>query len=819
MNRLSTAMQRFTVCIWTNASELGRLKLRFTQFANDLHDSALISERRVRLRKTDDKVDDMHNKVEDIHKYLFRSKRSATLLPSDAAVRQEIPLKPEVFYGRDDFVQDITRLLLQEETSRVCILGPGGMGKTSVSLAVVQSPLIEQRFPGGNLVWVPCIEATSATLLLKILYIQLQVPGDKQVTLANIISELDTSNQPRLILLDSFETPWNSPGGTQKQIGDILRRLAMLSHVAILVTMRGRYPPCNKVIRWQSMDIKAIDEAACLRIYHKLNPGSENDPDVSRLLAALGYMPLAVTLMAKLGVEGQSTANDLLKAWLDSGPDIFPDYEQNMSQSIRLSVESNLVKRNPNAITLLATLSLLPAGTTKENLRWWAPALKTSMIPPAIASLSQAALLVENTRENSASPVLFVVPVVQSFMHQHGRIAEEVRKQVHFSCCEYVLAHACRFNDLTFPNKSKALAAEDTNIQSILFSSFTLLHTALSDRTIEALIAFGWHYCDTKPNLEVANIVVAAAKDFGVEKYIASAVWCLGQTHAQLSDFFSSYNYLQEAYQLFNTFPLVDVKLQQLGGQCGIDFVNTMRLVLPVNHKGKVVSLARDVEKKCATLSDDLIHGRSLVALGAVLHRVQQWKKALRYLDHARTMLKAIGNTDNLSEACQIISWVHCKEGRLPEALDAIEEAWKYAKLTENISVQAKISLDFSSILFHANRDTEAWEYLELSLMKASSVGNQFCIAQTLEYMGYGYLRQGDYQNAYGAYGAIAKRYLGTVDAEIVERCKDNMAMIEQKQRNPGTVIGFERPFLDVDKTLFYPAIHVSMSELPISGS
>jgi hypothetical protein len=68
------------------------------------------------------------------------------------------------------------------------------------------------------------------------------------------------------------------------------------------------------------------------------------------------------------------------------------------------------MKRNPNAILLLAIISLLPAGTTKENLRWWAPELKMSMILPAIATLSQAALLVENKRENSASPVLFVVP-------------------------------------------------------------------------------------------------------------------------------------------------------------------------------------------------------------------------------------------------------------------------------------------------------------------------------------------------------------------------------------------------------------------------
>ena len=225
------------------------LNLPFLQLANDLRDSARISDLHARLRK----VDDMHHKVEDIHTILLKLKRSGTrTVVSDSLSRQEMPLKPEIFHGRDDLVEDIAQLLLQEETSRVCILGPGGMGKTSVSLAVVELPLIKKRFPGGNVVWVPCIAATSATLLLEILYIQLQVPGDNEVTLEKIISELDTVKQPRLIVIDNFETPWN---GNQRQVGDILRRLCILSHIAILVTMRGRRPPCYGAIKWNSKDI------------------------------------------------------------------------------------------------------------------------------------------------------------------------------------------------------------------------------------------------------------------------------------------------------------------------------------------------------------------------------------------------------------------------------------------------------------------------------------------------------------------------------------------------------------------------------------
>jgi tetratricopeptide (TPR) repeat protein len=590
----------------------------------------------------------------------------------------------------------------------------------------------------------------------------------------------------------------------------------MLSHVAILVTMRGKHPPCDKATRWQSKTIESTDEAACLRIYHDINPDSENDPDVARLLEALGHMPFAVTLIARLGVEGQSTAKDLLGAWLKSGPDIFSNNpEQSMNRSIRLSVESDLVKRNPNAITLLAILSLLPAGTTKDNLRWWAAALETSMIPSAIATLSQAALLVENKRENSVSPVLFVVPVVQSFMQQHNRIGSEIWKQIHSSCCEYVLAHACRVDDPIYPKNSKVLAAEDTNIQSILFNSRISRHASPSDRTMEALIAFSWHRCDTKPNLETANHVVTAAKDSGVERYIASAMWCLGQTYADLGDHRTSYDHLQEAYRLFNALPPGEVDLQRLGGQCGINLVDAARLTL--RDKDMVLSLAWEVERKSAALSDDLVHGRSLVSLGAALLKAQRPLEALHYLDQARTMLEGVGNTYNIANAYQITSWVHYREHRFPEALDTIEEAWKHAKLTDNPYIQSEISLDLAKILFSANRDTEAWEHIKIALMKASYTADRLGVAYALEYIGYGYLRRGDYQNAYGAYEAAAEKYLGTVETEIAEICKENMTRIKGKEENTDMVIGFYRPAIDVDRTLFYPSVQASVTELAIS--
>ena len=208
--------------------------------------------------------------------------------------------------------------------------------------------------------------------------------------------------------------------------------------------------------------------------------------------------------------------------------------------------------------------------------------------------------------------------------------------------------------------------------------------------------------------------------------------------------------------------------------------------------------------KRSAPLLDDIIHGRSLVILGSVLNQALQPQEALHYLDQARTILKAAGNVSTLAKACQFISWVHYDQGRLQEALEAIEEAWKYAELTDSPRIQATVSLTFDMILFSGGKDAEAWKQIEIVLMKASYTGDRLGIARALEYMGYEYLRRGEYQNAYGAYDTAAEKYFGTVYAETGgERCKDNMARVEWKQRNPDTVVGFSRPRMDTDKNPF----------------
>ena len=405
------------------------------------------------------------------------------------------------------------------------------MGNASVALSAVEKPLIKARFLPENVFWVSCIEATSATLLLEVLRTQLQVSGN--IGQEKIISVLATSTtQPRLILLDKFEIPYNALDGTQKQVEDTLRRLAMLSHVPILVTVPGRYPPCDEAIKWQLKKIQPTDEA----VY----PDSENDPDVGRLLRILGHMPFAITLRARLAKEGLSTVKDLIE-WSKYGPDILPKHH--MNRSICLSVNRNLMNRTLKPASSIFSLSYQQEQRMQPSAGG-IPALDPSLVPSesAIATLFKTGLLFENRRQDSDSPILFVLPVVQSFMQQHGRIGKEIWQNIQSPCSQYILDHVRRENNPAL-SKLNALAAEDVNI--LCSSPTTQDSDMLSCNAIDTLIAFSWYRCeDAKLHLEIAKHSVSMAKTFGNKTCIASSLWYLGTTYGFLGEVYAAHDYL-----------------------------------------------------------------------------------------------------------------------------------------------------------------------------------------------------------------------------------------------------------------------------------
>ncbi|KAJ7127465.1 hypothetical protein C8R43DRAFT_1028075 [Mycena crocata] len=100
-----------------------------------------------------------------------------------------LPSEPGIFYGRESELAEILQLFKQD-TTRISILGPGGMGKTSLARAILHHPQIADRF-GNHRVFVACDSASTQIELAALIGAHLTLqPGRHQekppLTIVNI---------------------------------------------------------------------------------------------------------------------------------------------------------------------------------------------------------------------------------------------------------------------------------------------------------------------------------------------------------------------------------------------------------------------------------------------------------------------------------------------------------------------------------------------------------------------------------------------------------------------------------------------------------
>ena len=197
----------------------------------------------------------------------------------------------------------------------------------------------------------------------------------------------------------------------------------------------------------------------------------------SRLLCIVEHMLFA---HGEIG-QGKAVNSIGLNISTENGPDILPEHhEQNMNRSISLCVDTGSNIRSSTQALLFNILSCPPPGTLKATLRWWVPALHSSMVPSAIVNLSKTGitgLFVENRRQDSDYSVLFVLPVIQSFMQQHGRIRKEIPQNIRLFYCQYIQDHVYRQNNPGF-SKLKLFGSPTTRkLTNFIMPFFLVLVT------------------------------------------------------------------------------------------------------------------------------------------------------------------------------------------------------------------------------------------------------------------------------------------------------------------------------------------------------
>jgi tetratricopeptide (TPR) repeat protein len=709
---------------------------------------------------------------------------------------RQMPPKPSIFYGRDQFVEDIAKILSSASAGpkppRICIHGPGGMGKTSAAITVMEHPDIKNKFTENDRFWVPCVSATSPDILLHILYLNLRISRDTGDYLSDIMTELQSSPAPRLMLLDNFETPWDPIERTREDVEKILHSLSALSQLSILVTMRTNIPPSEE-IDWVDKPLDAVDPGTSKKIYCAIDSRAEGKQKLDELLVELSHMPFAIRLVATLGKRSKSTPEALLKDWHKHGPGMLSSdgsVEDSISRSIGLSMNSKTIAKNVPARTLLATLAMLPAGTTHSRLDWWIPELGNNKRRVAITALNNVALVVDTELDDS-EVVISLLPVVQSYMQHGSHIPATVCDNVRNACYKLVLEHKSSPGDPTFKNDLLILSSEQMNIQSILLDASRTADVNTTNATpspnvpdirkvLEVLVAFCWYQHWTKPRTEVIEHTLKLAHEAGLEEFIAECLFCLGSTFFRLDRYKDAENSYAKARDYFK-------KLSNVvrASECSFEIVGLSDYIGNTSMAEEALGSVSEEDMN----ADAYLRAGSKMARGKFCWRIGQYAQALKHLTAAKEAFetKEINRPVDAAFCLHSISRVFASMGRIQDAVKAVDHCLDIYEKTgpDNRLAETLLVKDYILLKAHAAGD-QVLPTLQRTLQKSQELGRPLAIAQALELLGEFHVGERDVCSAIDYYQAAQKQY-ETIDGaqSNIGRCQYNCNQLVLMEVDP----------------------------------
>ncbi|KAJ7928361.1 P-loop containing nucleoside triphosphate hydrolase protein, partial [Mycena leptocephala] len=276
------------------------------------------------------------------------------------------PASPKIFHGREAELNDLIASLLCDP-ARVAIMGPGGMGKTTLATAAVHHPAIVEKY--GLIHFISCESATTCADLVTSIGSYLGLEPSTQLS-KRVVQHFEQCG-PCLVVFDNFETPWE-PVESREQVEQLLSLLADIQSLALLVTIRGAERPGQ--VKWNRPflpPLETLSPSASRQIFVEVadEPESGEHSALNELLELSDGLPLVVSLMASIAsFEGYSST---LARWNTENTALLSegcDKRSNLESSITLSLSSPRLSASPHAKNLISLLSLLPEGITPRDI-------------------------------------------------------------------------------------------------------------------------------------------------------------------------------------------------------------------------------------------------------------------------------------------------------------------------------------------------------------------------------------------------------------------------------------------------------------------
>ena len=279
------------------------------------------------------------------------------------------PPPPDGCFGRGDLIEQV--IGLAENLESVAFIGAGGIGKTSIALAVLHHHRIEKRF-GENRRFIRCDQFPASrphflARLSKVIGAGVENPED--LTLLRPF----LSSKEMLIILDNAESILDPKGTGAREIYSLVDELCRFKNISLLITSRlMTVPPhCKRP------EVPRLSMEAAYDIFYGIYGNRRESGIINDLLHRLDFHALSITLLATTAAHNGWDHDRLAKEWDTQRARVLETvYNESLAATIELSLASPTFRSmDPNARDLLGVVAFFPQGIDEKKLDWLFPTI------------------------------------------------------------------------------------------------------------------------------------------------------------------------------------------------------------------------------------------------------------------------------------------------------------------------------------------------------------------------------------------------------------------------------------------------------------
>ena len=557
------------------------------------------------------------------------------------------PPAPGTCFGRDELIEEIVGFA--ENLTPIALIGAGGIGKTSLALAVLHHHRIKQRF-GENRRFIRCDQfpATVTHLLnrlSKVIGACFRNPKD----LASLYPFLPSMEM--FIVLDNAEYILDPRGTDATNIYALVEELNRMETICLCITsLVSAVPPECEAINVPNLSMKAAQD-----VFYSIYKKREQPNLIGSILEQLDFHALSITLLATVAYQNGWGTDQLTREWERRRTSVLQtEHDKSLATTIELSLASPLFQDlGPDARELLGVVAFFPQGVDENNIEWLFPAISNG------ADIFEGFCTLSLTyRSNGFITMLAPLRDYLSPTNPESSSLLCTTKECYFTRMSTDI-----HPDMPNFGETRWIISEDVNVEHLL-DVFTTIDTNSGD-IWGACINFMNHLVWHKTRFTILKPKIEGLPDDHLYKPLCLLI--LSQLFNSAEDQVERKRLLVHALKL--------QKEQEDDLLVGIMLVELSETDLHMDFPGEGIQQAEEASEIFERLGDTTQQAGSLISLACLLHSNQQFDAAEEAASRAINLIPENGQQFRVCRSHRVLGNIYRSKGEIAKAIHHYEAA------------------------------------------------------------------------------------------------------------------------------------------------